>query len=370
MAPGAGVTLGAGMAAGADVAADTGVVSDGGAAGGGAAGGGAAVAATGWEPITGPEGTGCLDGSGYAFFVRHADPGRLVIYFDGGGACWNGDNCDLEGRPTATARIQSRQHPAPGSGIFDFASPRNPLRDFTVVFVPYCTGDVHLGTRSVVYTSPHRRSRHRTFEVRHQGAANATAVLDWVFARFEAPELVFVTGSSAGAIPTPLHASRVARRYPEARVVQLGDAAGGYRTEAVPRLLDGWGASDWLRRLPGYRSFDPASLTFETLYVVAARETPRVTFSQFNCVEDATQELFLKLVGMRGPHLPVLLKANLEDLRRSLGAFRSFTAPGSLHAILPRPEFYSLSVDGVAFRDWMTALLDGKPVENVGDDLL
>jgi hypothetical protein len=151
--------------------------------------------------------------------------------------------------------------------------------------------------------------------------------------------------------------------------VQLGDAAGGYRTAAVPRLLDGWGASEWLRRLPEYRSFESGALTFETLYLVAARETPRVTFSQFNALEDATQALFLKLVGVRGVHLPVLLKANLQDLHRSLGGFRSFTAPGSLHAILPRPEFYSLAVDGVAFRDWMTALLDGRPVDNVGDDL-
>ena len=41
-----------------------------------------------------------------------------------------------------------------------------------------------------------------------------------------------------------------------------------------------------------------------------------------------------------------------------------------MHTILRRPEFYSLTVDGVAVRDWVADLLDGKRVSDVGQSLL
>ena len=34
------------------------------------------------------------------------------------------------------------------SGVFDLDNPDNPVRDWTMVFMPYCTGDVHAGTRT------------------------------------------------------------------------------------------------------------------------------------------------------------------------------------------------------------------------------
>jgi len=32
----------------------------------------------------------CADGGEYAFWFRPGDPGRVSIYFEGGGACWRG----------------------------------------------------------------------------------------------------------------------------------------------------------------------------------------------------------------------------------------------------------------------------------------
>jgi hypothetical protein len=41
-----------------------------------------------------------------------------------------------------------------------------------------------------------------------------------------------------------------------------------------------------------------------------------------------------------------------------------------MHTILRRSEFYNLSVDGVAVRDWVADLLEGKRVADVGQSLL
>jgi hypothetical protein len=191
-----------------------------------------------------------------------------------------------------------------------------------------------------------------------------------VYDHFDRLDIIFVTGGSAGAIPSPVFAAQIARHYPRARIVQLGDAGGGYRAPAIPGILARWGATEVLRRHAAYRSLDAAALTFESFYVVAARDAPGVRFAQYNNAEDKTQLFFLEQLGIRDASLPGLLALNLAEIRRTNPRFRSYTAPGTAHTILLTPQFYALTVDGVAVRDWVAALLDGRAVRNVGDSLL
>ena len=293
-----------------------------------------------------------------------------MIFFEGGGACWNSQNCDVHGQPTFDPQVDSTDHPSRQGGILDLTDARNPVRDYSIVFVPYCTADAFLGARTVSYSVPDTtRAPPVRFQVIHSGRANARWALAWVYAHFANPSLVFVTGSSAGAIPTPLYASLVARHYPRARVVQLGDAAGGYRAPVIPEILALWGATGALKPDPAYRGVDSATLTFETLYQVAARTTPRVSFAQFNSAEDNVQLSFLRMLGVRDVPLARLLAANHADIRRT-HPLRTYTAPGHMHTVLLRPQFYTLAVDGIAIRDWVAGLLEGKSLSDVGQSLL
>jgi hypothetical protein len=181
---------------------------------------------------------------------------------------------------------------------------------------------------------------------------------------------VFVAGLSGGAVPSPVIAAKVARRYPRARVVQLGDAAGGYLAPAVPALLAGWGASDYLQRDAAYRSLDSAEFTFERLYLAASRAAPRVHFAQYNSAEDATQLYFLSLLGVKNQPLSKLIATNLAQISNGTNWFHSYTAPGKSHTILRSNAMYTTKVDGVVFNDWLTQLLDGESVEDVGESLV
>jgi hypothetical protein len=326
----------------------------------------------GWSRIAGGPGTGCAQDSSFAFFARPGSHRKVAIHFQGGGACWNSENCDPQGRgATFHARVDSTDDPSRLAGIFDLSNPQNPIRDYSIVFVPYCTADLALGARTVTYSTPGTTDApERRFQIRHQGSANAERVLAWVFAHFPDPDLVFVLGESAGAVATPLNASRIARHYPRARVVQLGDAAGGFRAGAVPGLLAHWGATGLLQRDDAFRSIDSAAMTLETLYVVAARTTPRVTFAQVNSAEDAVQLAYLRMLGVRGVRLQPLLAEDLADIRRANPGLRTYTAPGRRHGILEVAEFYTLAVDGIGFRDWVAGLLDGAPTPDVGQALL
>ena len=326
--------------------------------------------AAGWNRIPGPHGTGCSHDSSYVFYVKPGASDRLTIYFQGGGACWNGGTCGLNGQPTFDPQVDSTDAPANFNGILDLANPVNPLRDHSIVFVPYCTADIFLGNRSVTYSAAATAGTPvRSQQIQHWGSANADSVMNWVYSHFRDPALVFVTGSSAGAIPSPLYASRVAEHYPDARVVQLGDAAGGYRAKAITAILAGWGATSALLTEPAYRGVDSSTFNLETLYIVASRATPRVTFTQYNNAADGIQVIFLELLGVKEP-LPRMIAGNLADIRAANPQFRAYTAPGDMHTILLRPEFYTLTVDSVAFRDWLAGLLDGAEVRDVGESLL
>jgi hypothetical protein len=324
-----------------------------------------------WDRIAGGPGTGCAHDSSYAFFVHPGSDRRLMIFFQGGGACWNNQNCDRQGRPTFHPQIDSTDDPNRLSGLFDLSNPRNPVGDYSIVFVPYCTADVFLGARTVPYSIPGATDTSgRQFQIRHRGRANADGAVGWVYAHVHNPSLVFVTGSSAGAIPSPLYAAQVARHYPRAKIVQLGDGAGGYRAPAIPGILGAWGATAALKGDAAFRGVDSATMTFEMLYVVAARIAPRVSFAQYKSAEDNVQLSFLSMLGVKDVKFARLLSQNLADIRRANPALRTYTAPGQMHTILRRPEFYTLAVDGVAVRDWVAGLLDGTRVSDVGQSLL
>src|SRR5512146_1725296 len=90
----------------------------------------------GWNRIDGDPSTICSLGSPYAFFVQPGDARRLMVYFAGGGACWNAETCNVDVRPRHFSAAVNPQRPS--NGIFDTTRADNPVRAFTKVFVPYC----------------------------------------------------------------------------------------------------------------------------------------------------------------------------------------------------------------------------------------
>ena len=241
----------------------------------------------GWKTVAGGHGTGCAtDATPYEFYVHEGDPRRVAVYFEGGGGCWNSRNCGLDGQATFDPSVDDKDRPwlkRPGvGGILDAGNPANPLRDFTIVFAPYCTADVHLGVR---LRALRNRATARTSPSKYRGLANSQRVMDWVTQQYTEPKTVFVSGGSAGAIPSPIFASQLARHYTKAHVVQLGDGAGGYRTMRLAQWLELWGATRALKHDPLYRDIDVETANFEDFYSRAA-PVANLQLAQINSIED------------------------------------------------------------------------------------
>lgn len=314
-----------------------------------------------WETITPGGETSCALGTPYSFHARHADPEKLVVFFNGGGACWAGQTCDPAVEPT-TYYVPSAQmghnDPRNHRGIFDLDNPANPVGEWSMIFVSYCTGDVHLGETDKTYEKPDGHE----ITIRHRGHVNAHAALAWMKENIGNAKQVLVAGSSAGAIAAPVYAGVVSKIYPDASVQQLGDGAGGYSSPEIGGLLANWGVTDIL---PSWLPLDPESVTsFNALYEGAATAFPEISFAQYDAAHDRVQIGFQQAL-QGGTALHEQIVANRAALSEAIPGFASFTAGGAEHTILRAPYLYSYSANGTSFVEWLGALVTGEAPETV-----
>jgi len=334
----------------------------------------------GWDQLRPGGETLCAKGTPYHFYVRRGSPQKLLMFFEGGGACWTGEDCD-RGRPNYHPDLVS-QGPAVDPamrGILDLAHPENPLADRSAVLVPYCTGDVHLGDRSTTYRVASGGGEARSVTVQHRGQANAMAVLRWIYANFADPREIFVTGSSAGGVATPFYASVLAQHYPNARVVALGDDAGMHHGDRIAGANFGrWGHPEVMRRHRGWEKL-PEDWGTPDLFVMAARSASNLTLFQIDHAYDQPQYSFIILAaatdtaaaikqlqaGVQGSELVGLLRANREEIGAQVNTFRSFTVGGRAHGIVQNDRFYAYQTNGARARDWVASIATGRPVASV-----
>ena len=311
-----------------------------------------------WEQVAGTEDCACADGSDYSYWVREADPSKLVFFLDGGGACFSAETCSFEDG-TYTSAVDDGDDPNAAGGIFDFSNPANPMGDYSFVAVPYCTGDVHLGNAVTVYSDE--------LTVQHKGYVNASTALAEAVARFPDAEQVVVAGSSAGSAGAPLYAGLAADAFPDAAITVVADASGAYPSVRSVNALVGelWGTASVIPDWPVNEGLTPADFGLVELSIQAGRHAPRIRFSRFDNAFDSVQVFFAGLSGFDATNVDQLIRSNEAAIEEAGVPVISYLAPGTDHTILWLDSLYTLEVEGVAFVDWLTAVLAGDEVDDV-----
>ena len=200
-----------------------------------------------WVPV--PE-MRCSDNSPAGLVVNFTAQSRdLVLFFQGGGACWNAPICSLQksslipmGPDPLATFFADPEHAQ--SGIFDRADASNPWRSSNFVFVPYCTGDGHIGDKVADYGGDVGR-------IHHVGYANVTAALKRIVPTFKDSPNILVAGFSAGGIGASGNYHQIASAFEAVRsgppIALVNDAGPSmrmpYLNEAAQRTLaDAWGS--------------------------------------------------------------------------------------------------------------------------------
>jgi hypothetical protein len=295
----------------------------------------------------------CADGSEYVYFSRQGDPEKVMLYFQGGGACFSEETCSFtDGNYKVTTGPDD--FPSEGTGIFDHANGANPLRDYTIVFVPYCTGDGHLGDATTTYSEE--------LTVEHNGFVNASHGLDHVVANFPDLTRLVVTGSSAGGIPAPLFGGLASDLLPDADIAVLADASGGY--PSLPGINAGLGNALWgsFGNIPDWPELEGTTAEewgIPDLFAFAGNHDADIRMARYDNAWDGVQVFFSALAGVGEGGLPVVLDQN-EQLAEDAGVdLDVYVAPGDNHTILGRNALYDVEVEGVAFIGWLTTFVEG-----------
>jgi len=167
-----------------------------------------------WEKVALP-GTQCGNGSQYKFFARRTSSPNLLVFFEGGGACWDYNTCSGRdgilgaANPNGIADDYMTQFTAKFvSPIVNGADPGLPLRartdlvtkDWNIIYMPYCTGDVHIGNKSATYVDP--TGAQPPLAWKHAGYTNTLAAIGWAHQQFPNIAKLLVTGFSAGGTAT------------------------------------------------------------------------------------------------------------------------------------------------------------------------
>lgn len=318
----------------------------------------AAAADPEWEMVQGDETCECADGSDYNLWVRDAGATKVVLFFEGGGACFSAEMCAF-GSGSYDYDVSDSDDPSIAKGIFDFENPANPFADWSVVFVPYCTGDVFLGASSHDYGGG--------LTVEHNGMANATFGLDELERRFPNADQIFVTGSSAGGVPAPLFAGLASDRFPDARITALSDGSGAYPAAPAINAAIGslWGTFDARPDWPETADLTPETWSIPGLFTVAGTHDRDIVMARHDHAFDSVQASFSAIAGISADRLDVLIDGNAAEIEASGVPVASFVAPGTTHTILGRDLVYTQEVEGVRFIDWLTGLVEGTPVDDV-----
>ncbi|GMF12599.1 unnamed protein product [Phytophthora lilii] len=155
------------------------------------------------------------------FLNSNLDKSKLMIFFQGGGACADKDTCafGLQCSLGASATF-STAATASSSGVLDRSLEDNMFKDWNVVFIPYCTGDIHIGNRvTAAYESGietllgNSQCLGLDYAMHMNGYNNTMAVLDWARENYPDVEDLIVGGESAGSLGAQVHSARIAEMW-------------------------------------------------------------------------------------------------------------------------------------------------------------
>ena len=310
-----------------------------------------------WIDVAGSQ---CRDGSSTGIGVRLQDGAAdLAIYLEGGGACFNGATCATNPKTFGEADFTALAAAAGNNGLFSTAS-SNPVGAYNMVYVPYCTGDLHGGS------FPNNSLLGEEIGVQqfvgHQNIQRAVALLT---DELDTPGKVLLTGSSAGGFGTLLNFGEVADAFTDSDLYLVDDSGPVFFQDNVfsPQLASSVTA---LYNLPA--TLPTAPQLFQTdglpgIYAYYASTYPDATFGLSSYLgDDVIQQFFGFGQAPGDPITDDEYAAGLRDVRSQIPSdWGTYFAAGGEHTFLLVPSRYAGTSAGVTYDAWLAGILAGSP---------
>ena len=310
------------------------------------------------------DGMACNGGAQSGVGVRRVEGAqRLVLYFKGGGACFNNLTCSFTAPLMLTGDDAMAANP---DGVLDFSRDDNPLIDANVVYVPYCTGDVHAGIRG------EQMPPGVTDPWNFVGHDNVLAALDRVVPTFPDPQQLVVLGTSAGGMGALFNFPFIRAGWPQTQTVVIDDS-GVILPDAFlhpclqTQLRQTWGFSELLPAdCEGCTPEDGGGLS--TMFEYLPDTYPDVRFALIASNQDQILRLFYGFGNDGCAAASGLPDLGIDAYHDGLSALYTESLDGRVvlyeidsetHTWSTTPAFYTTTSGGVTMADWFSSVLDG-----------
>lgn len=314
-----------------------------------------------WTWVGFPEAV-CMNGSSTGIGVNiNPASNNVLILLEGGGACFDGFSCAGVANPDGYGETKFTRDSMGGltRGILDRSDAQNPLREWSFVYVPYCSGDVHGGT------NPSGIGGRRFL-----GHQNFSWFLTRIVPTFPSAEMVLLTGRSAGGLGTIVNYEQTANAFGCTPVHVLNDAGGilpdAYLRPCLQRVVrEVWGLDAVVPSdCPHCSCADGGGLVH--VFPYAARRYPDRRFAFASAMEDATMRTFYGYGYSPGCNFPQSMPTGdytagllaVRELVQSEDNFRTFYMPGDQHTF-SYGSLGATSVGGTTLGAWLGAMLSG-----------
>ncbi|MEM1187900.1 MAG: pectin acetylesterase-family hydrolase [Pseudomonadota bacterium] len=330
----------------------------------------------------------------FAFFVKPGNENRILFFMDGGGACWDAETCigspligDSSYAQSVTETVEGLEQ---AGGVLSSSNGDNPFKKYTQVFVPYCTGDIHFGTKDTTYTLPLGPGVTVPWTIRHRGVDNFLATIhmlntsvrkneNTLVANFDKARRIMVTGVSAGGYGATAVFPYIAEdARPKAKLNLVSDSAVGVQTNefysGVIYDVDGndsWGVVDALPPwVPAYSDPDfflnqatgNAAQFQPLLWQALSSYKPEARLASVTPNLDSVQIGFYAITRPGVSIAEVAAEWYLNALSilnqtAALPNYRIFIEEGAFHTFLASDRrFYEAGVLGIPLRNWIRAM--------------
>lgn len=299
-----------------------------------------------WTYVEIPGGS-CANGSPYGVAVNRTDRSdRVVVFMQGGGACYDQITCYLLGIAShITDTLSAANVVGEASGVADsFFPPRSsasPFAQATYVYLPYCTGDVHFGNNV---------ASHGGRETHHVGARNVGGVIAALLAGWASTDRVWVTGASAGGYGAMVNWYRFRDAFPAARVDVLDDSGPPVDIEQGrwDSMMAAWGVTP----PPG------CPLCLDGVSEVIAFYQRTVTDDdRFALLQSTNDDTIRGYTGLSAAELETGVLAVAASFAPSSN-FHTYVVDGAFHVLLSNPGRTS---GGVVLSDWVDDFASDDP---------
>ncbi len=158
-----------------------------------------------WYRFT-PEGAIDSIGEQWHGLIRFGTENKVIINFYGGGVSINEETA--RGGEDFYFHTMGDGDFAQLMGISAYAD-TNPLKDWTIINVPYCTGDWHIGTNDYTYTDAEGKQQ----VLHHHGYTNFKLMMEMLKDYLGSPDTLLVTGWSGGGFGASFLAEEIFEDY-------------------------------------------------------------------------------------------------------------------------------------------------------------